>query len=323
MSEQHEERFVGIDVSKAMLEVAIKPTGENWSVANEEAGVRELVRVLEKADPTLIVVEATGGMQSLVVAELAAAGLPVAVVNPRQARDFAKATGRLAKTDAIDAEVLACFGQAIRPEARAIKDEQTQLLTALMSRRRQIVDMLAAEKNRLASAPKAVRKEIRKHIEWLEGRLKAMDGQISDTIKEDPAWREKDLILRSTPGVGPVLSVSLLAGVPELGKLNRQKLAALVGVAPLNRDSGTYRGTRKVWGGRAQVRAVLYMAAVSASRANPVIKSFYQRLIKAGKKPKVALTACMRRLLCILNTMIKNGTRWQQGEAGAGAGVTA
>ena len=179
--------------------------------------------------------------------------------------------------------------------------------------------MLTAEKNRLASAPKSVRKEIRKHIEWLEARLKAMDGQISDTIKENPVWHEKDLILRSTPGVGPVLSVSLLAGVPELGQLSRQKLAALVGVAPLNRDSGAYRGTRKVWGGRAQVRAVLYMAAVSASRANPVIREFYQRLVAAGKKPKVALTACMRRLVCILNSMIKNGTRWGQEEAMARA----
>lgn len=319
MSKQQAERFVGVDVSKAMLEVAVRPTGERWSAQNEETGVGELVKALEKIAPTLIVIEATGGMQSLVVAELVAAGLPVAVINPRQARDFAKATGRLAKTDAIDAEVLASFGQAIRPEVRELKDEQTQLLTALMSRRRQIIDMLTAEKNRLASAPKSVRKEIRKHIEWLEGRLKVMDGQISDTIKENPAWREKDLILRSTPGVGPVLSLSLLAGVPELGKLNRQKLAALVGVAPLNRDSGTYRGTRKVWGGRAQVRAVLYMAAVSASRANPVIRAFYQRLVAAGKKPKVALTACMRRLLCILNTMIKTGTRWRQEEATAGA----
>lgn len=315
MSKSGEERFVGIDVSKAMLEVAVRPSGERWSVANEEAGVRELTSAIEKIAPALVVVEATGGMQTMVVAELAAAGLPVAVVNPRQARDFAKATGRLAKTDAIDADVLASFGQAIRPKVREFKDEQTQLLTALMSRRRQIVDMLTAEKNRLSSAPKAVRKEIRKHIEWLESRLKAMDGQISDSIRENPAWREKDLILRSAPGVGPVLSVSLLAGLPELGKLNRQKLSALVGVAPLNDDSGKHRGTRRVWGGRAQVRAVLYMAAVSASRANPVIRAFYKRLVAAGKKPKVALTACMRRLLCILNTMIKNGTRWRQEEA--------
>jgi transposase len=319
VSERREERFVGIDVSKATLEVAVRPGGERWSVANEEVQVRELTKAIVKLAPTLIVVEATGGLQTLVVAELAAAGLPVAVVNPRQARDFAKATGRLAKTDSIDADVLANFGQAIRPEVRELKDEQAQLLSALMSRRRQIVDMLTAEKNRLAAAPKPVRKEIRKHIEWLEGRLKAMDGQISDTIRENPAWREKDLILRSVPGVGPVLSLSLLAGVPELGRLDRQKLSALVGVAPLNDDSGEHRGRRRVWGGRAQVRAVLYMAIVSATRANPVIRAFYQRLILAGKKPKVALTACMRRLLCILNSMIKNGTRWQQSEVGAGA----
>jgi transposase len=319
VSERRGERFVGIDVSKATLDVAVRPSGERWSVANEEAQVRELTKAIVKLAPTLIVVEATGGMQTLVVAELAAAGLPVAVVNPRQARDFAKATGRLAKTDSIDADILANFGQAIRPEVRELKDEQAQLLSALMSRRRQIVDMLTAEKNRLAAAPKPVRQEIRKHIDWLEGRLKAMDGQISDTIKENPAWREKDLILRSVPGVGPVLSLSLLAGVPELGRLDRQKLSALVGVAPLNDDSGKHRGRRRVWGGRAQVRAVLYMAIVSATRANPVIRTFYERLIAAGKKPKVALTACMRRLLCILNSMIKNGTRWQQRDAGAGA----
>jgi transposase len=317
MSGQREERFVGVDVSKASLEVAVRPGGERWSTANDEREMPSLVERLRQIGPTLIVVEATGGLQTLVVAELSMAGLPVAVVNPRQARDFAKATGRLAKTDPIDAGVLAHFAQAIRPEVRELKDEETQLLTALMSRRRQIVDMLTAEKNRLSVSPKGVRKEIQKHIEWLEARVQLMNRQISDAIKKSPVWREKDRILRSTPGVGPVLSVSLLAGVPELGKLNRQKLAALVGVAPLNRDSGLFKGTRKVWGGRAQVRAVLYMAAVSATRANSVIRAFYQRLIAAGKKPKVAITACMRRLLSILNVMIKNGTRWQEKEAAA------
>jgi transposase len=317
MSGQREERFVGVDVSKASLEVAVRPDGERWSTANDEREMPSLVERLRRIGPTLIVVEATGGLQTLVVAELSMAGLPVAVVNPRQARDFAKATGRLAKTDPIDASVLAHFAQAIRPEVRELKDEETQLLTALMSRRRQIVDMLTAEKNRLSVSPKGVRKEIQKHIEWLEARVQLMNRQISDAIKKSPVWREKDRILRSTPGVGPVLSVSLLAGVPELGKLNRQKLAALVGVAPLNRDSGLFKGTRKVWGGRAQVRAVLYMAAVSATRANPVIRAFYQRLIAAGKKPKVAITACMRRLLSILNVMIKNGRRWQEKEAAA------
>jgi transposase len=316
MSGQREERFVGVDVSKASLELAVRPDGERWSTANDEREMPSLVERLRQIGPTLIVVEATGGLQTLVVAELSMAGLPVAVVNPRQARDFAKATGRLAKTDPLDASVLAHFAQAIRPELRELKDEETQLLTALMSRRRQIVDMLTAEKNRLSVSPKGVRKEIQKHIEWLEARVQLMNRQISDAIKS-PVWREKDRILRSTPGVGPVLSVSLLAGVPELGKLNRQKLAALVGVAPLNRDSGLFKGTRKVWGGRAQVRAVLYMAAVSATRANPVIRAFYQRLIAAGKKPKVAITACMRRLLSILNVMIKNGTRWQEKEAAA------
>jgi transposase len=315
MSQERREQFVGIDVSKATLEVAVSPGGEHWSVVNEEDEVRELVARLRKVDPELIVVEATGGLQQLVAAELAAAELPVAVVNPRQVRDFAKAKGKLAKTDSIDAEVLAEFGQAIRPPVRELKDEQTQALTALMTRRRQIVDMLTAEKNRLAASPKLLRKEIKRHIEWLESRLKVMDDQISDAIRDNPQWREKDRILRSTPGVGPVLSVSLLAGVPELGRLNRQKLATLVGVAPLNDDSGKHRGTRRVWGGRAHVRAVLYMAAVSASRANPVIRAFCQRLVAAGKKPKVALTACMRRLLCILNAMIKNGTCWRQQEA--------
>jgi transposase len=312
MSETIIEKFIGIDVSKESLEVGIRPEGKHWSVANEEGEIASLVELLSELKPALIVVEATGGFQTMVVAKLAAAALPVTVVNPRQVRDFAKATGHLAKTDAIDALVLAHFGDALRPEVRVLKDEQTQELTALMTRRRQIVNMITAEKNRLVTAPKGIRKEIRKHIEWLQGRLNVMNGQIDEAIKNSPVWREKDAILRSSPGVGPVLSVSLLAGLPELGNLNRKKLAALVGVAPLNRDSGGYRGARSVWGGRAQIRSVLYMATISAARANPVIREFYQRLIGSGKKPKVALTACMRKFLTILNAMVKNGTHWDE-----------
>ena len=239
------------------------------------------------------------------------------MVNPRQVRDFAKATGHLAKTDAIDALILAHFGEALRPEVRVLKDEQTQQLTALITRRRQVVDMITAEKNRLPTSPKEIRREIRKHIKWLQGRLNVMNGQLEDSIKNSPVWREKDDILRSFPGVGPVLSVSLLAGLPELGVLNRKKLAALVGVAPLNRDSGGYRGARSVWGGRNQIRSVLYMATISAARNNPVIREFYQRLIGSGKRPKVALTACMRKILTILNSMVKNGTRWNEGKVNA------
>lgn len=312
MTKDSGENFVGIDVSKESLEVGVRPEGRHWSVANEEEEISSLVQQLGELKPTLIVVEATGGFQTMVVARLAAAALPVTVVNPRQVRDFAKATGHLAKTDAIDALVLAHFGEALRPEVRVLKDEQTQQLTALMTRRRQVVDMITAEKNRLTTSPKGIRKDIRKHIEWLQGRLNAMNGDIDKAIKDSPVWREKDEILRSSPGVGPVLSVSLLAGLPELGTLNRKKLAALVGVAPLNRDSGGYHGTRSVWGGRSQIRSVLYMATLSAVRSNPVIREFYQRLTSSGKKPKVALTACMRKFLTILNAMVKNGTRWNE-----------
>ena len=314
MSKHNTQRFVGIDVSKDTLEVGVRPDGKRWSVANSEQEITTLLESLLDVSPALIVVEATGGLQVMVVAELTAAGLPVAVVNPRQVRDFAKATGQLAKTDVIDADILAHFGEALRPEVRDLKDEETQHLTALMTRRRQIVGMLTAEKNRLSMSQKGIRKEIRKHIAWLQGRLDVMNKDISDAIRKSPVWREKDEILRSSPGVGPVLSVSLLAGLPELGTLNRKQVAALVGVAPLNRDSGRYRGSRSVWGGRSEVRAALYMAALVASKWNPVIREFYQRLIAGGKKPKVALTACMRKLLCILNAMIRNGARWNPKE---------
>jgi transposase len=303
--------FVGIDVSKDRLDVAVRPAGRRWEVINDEKGIRLLVGSLKDLRPELIIAEATGGLEIPLVSTLAEAELPIVVVNPRQVRDFAKAVGQLAKTDKIDAEVLAHFGEAIRPEVRPVKSRQLQDLSALVSRRRQLVDMLTMEKNRLASVPKEIRKDITAHIAWLEKRLKDVDGKLSRTVKSCPVWREKDEIMRSVPGVGPVFSSTLLANVPELGELNRRQIASLIGVAPLNRDSGQYSGTRMVWGGRANVRSVLYMATVAAMRWNPVIKSFYQRLIGAGKKFKVAITACMRKLLTIINAMVKSGTMWQ------------
>ena len=311
MSTKTEGLFVGIDVSKKRLDVAVRPEGRRWEVGNDEKSIRLLVSSLKDLPPELIIAEATGGLEIPLVSALAEAGLPIVVANPRQVRDFAKAVGQLAKTDKIDAGVLAHFGEALRPEVRPIKSRQVKELSALVSRRRQLVDMLTMEKNRLASAPKEVRRDITAHIAWLQKRLKDVDGKLSQTVKSCPAWREKDEIMRSVPGVGPVFSTSLLANVPELGKLNRRQIAALIGVAPLNRDSGQHSGTRIVWGGRANVRSVLYMATVAAMRSNPVIKSFYQRLIGAGKKFKVAITACMRKLLTILNAMVKSGTMWQ------------
>jgi len=233
------------------------------------------------------------------------------VLNPRQVRDFAKAVGRTAKTDSIDAEILAHFGEAVKPEIRLLKDEDTQVLTALVTRRRQIIDMLTAEKNRLGISPKVIRKNIQKHIDWLHVRLEDIDRNLDSAIRKSPVWRGKDDLLRSVPGVGQVLSVNLITGLPELGTLSRRQIAALVGVAPLNRDSGLFRGKRTVWGGRAHLRAILYMATLSASRVNPTISHFYRRLIEAGKKPKVALTACMRKLLSILNAIVKNRIPWQ------------
>lgn len=301
---------VGIDISKERLDLFARPSGTAWSVANDVAGIDQLVANLAKLAPELIVLEATGGLELAVVSALATADLPVVVVNPRQVRDFAKATGRLAKTDRIDAEVLAHFAVSVRPEIRPLKDEQTQTLAAMMTRRRQLVEMLTAEKNRLGSSRKVVRKDIQRHIGWLEARLGEIDKDLSSTIRETPLWREQDELFRSVPGVGPVLSCSIVCELPEIGTISDKKIAALVGVAPLNRDSGKFHGKRTVWGGRAHVRAVLYMAAISASRFNPVIRSLYQRLIAAGKKPKVALTACMRKLIVILNAMARNRRRW-------------
>ena len=304
------ELFIGIDICKARLDVADDATSLPWSVANNDAGIASLVERLHALHPTLIVMEATGGLETLLYAALTTAGLPAVVMNPRQVRDFAKALGTLAKTDALDARILARFGAAIQPAVRPMKDAMTQELTALVTRRRQLLAMQTAEKTRLQQAAKWIRKDIKAHIASLEKRLQTIEGHIAEIIKQTPGWKEKDSLLRSVPGVGTVLSMNLLSSLTELGTLNRREIATLVGVAPLNRDSGNVRGKRMVWGGRAQVRAALYMAALSASRFNPVIKPFYQRLIEQGKQPKVALTACMRKLLVILNTMVKTQTAW-------------
>lgn len=302
--------FVGIDVSKAQLDVAVRPDGR-FAVPNEEKGIAQLIERLSAEPPALVVVEATGGFEMPLAGALAAAGVPVVVVNPRQVRDFAKAAGQLAKTDVLDAQVLAHFAEVMRPEPRPLPDEQTQTLAAILMRRRQLVEMLTAEKNRLGGARKPVRKSLRTHITWLERELAHTDSALANTIRESPVWREKDERLRSVPGVGPVLTTTLLANLPELGTLTGKQIAALVGVAPLNRDSGTLRGKRTVWGGRAQIRATLYMAALVAARFNPLIRTFYQRLRAAGKAKKVVLTACMRKLLVILNAMLKHRTPWR------------
>ncbi len=302
--------FVGIDVSQARLDIAVRPVEPPWSVRNDESGIGEVVDRLRSVRPTLIVLEATGGLEVPVVGALAAAELPVVVMNPRQVRDFAKATGELAKTDAIDAGILARFGEAVRPEIRPFKDPQTRALAALLARRRQLVEMLTAEKNRLHRAPQQVGKDIQAHIRWLDKRLETLNLALHEALKQSPVWRIQDKIVRSVPGVGPILSLTLMADLPELGTLNRWEVAALAGVAPFNRDSGRFRGRRAVWGGRAEIRAVLYMSTLAAVRCNPAIGTFYRRLTGGGKKHKVALTACMRKLLVMLNTMVKNQTHW-------------
>ena len=303
--------LIGIDVSKAQLDVAVSPSGETTGFANTDGGIEELVAWAKGVQPHLIVLEATGGLEMLATGRLTAADFPVAVVNPRQVRDFAKATGRLAKTDRIDAQVIAQFGQAIKPVPRALKDEETQRLSALLVRRRQLVDMLTAEKNRLSRAHLRIQKDVKQHIAWLEKRITKTEGELAAAIKASPIWRAKEKILTSAGGVGPVLATTLLCRLPELGDLNRRQISALVGVCPFNRDSGTMRGKRSIFGGRADVRAALYMSTLAATRLNPPIKAFYDRLIRAGKLPKVALTACMRKLLTILNAMVKNHQPWQ------------
>jgi transposase len=301
--------FVGIDVSKAQLDVAFRPTGERMQVSNSEQGISELVKRLQQQKPTLVVLEATGGYQAAVVASLGLAKIPTAVVNPRQVRDFAKATGRLAKTDALDAEVLTHFAEAIRPEPKPLVDEETIALEALMARRRQVVEMITAERNRLAQSHRSLRESIKAHINFLQRELQDIHRDLDGMLRNSALWRESEDLLRSVPGIGRIVTATL-AELPELGKLNRKQIAALVGVAPLNRDSGTTRGKRSIWGGRASVRAALYMATLVASRHNPVVRSFYERLCAVGKAKKVALTACMRKLLTMLNAMMRSNTRW-------------
>jgi transposase len=303
---------IGIDVAKAVLDVAVRPSGEERHLANDAAGITEIVGWLKTLNPQVIVVEATGGYEAPLVAELGIAHLPVAVVNPRQVRDFARATGRLAKTDRLDAQALAHFGQAVRPIPRPLPDEAAQALAALVERRRQVVAMRTAEENRLGATRVAlVRTRIQAHLEWLETDLREIDDELRQRLRTSPLWREQDDLLQSVPGVGPILSLTLLAEVPELGRLSHGQIAALVGVAPLNRDSGSLRGRRAVWGGRRAVRTALYMGTLRATRCNPTIQAFYSRLLEAGKAKKVALVACMHKLLTILNAMLKHQTPWQ------------
>jgi len=305
------EHFVGIDVAKATLEVHVRPSGESVTVAYDEAGLHQLVARWQALPATLIVLEATGGYEVTVAATLASAGLPVAVVNPRQIRDFARATGQLAKTDRLDAAMIARFAEAVRPAVRPLAVPAAEALGALVARRRQLVDMLAAERNRQSQArPRQLQQRIGAHVHWLTKAVADIDKELTTTIRATPVWRQKDELLTSVPAVGPVTAHTLIADVPELGQLGRRQIAALIGVAPLNRDSGQWRGRRMIGGGRAQVRTVLYMATLVAVRHNPRLAAFYARLTAAGRPKKVALVAAMRKLLTILNAIVRDRRPW-------------
>lgn len=305
----------GIDVSKDWLDVAIG--NEASRMANDAAGIGALIERLRGADVEWVVMEATGGYETQAASAIAGAGLRLAVVNPRQVRDFAKATGRLAKSDRIDAQVIAAFGEAIEPQIVRLPDEQTRELQELLMRRQQLVGMRVQEANRLAMMAGAMRKQIKAHIAWLDKAIDEVNTDITARLRASPVWREKDELLRSLKGIGPITSSTLMASLPELGQLDRRSIAALVGVAPFNRDSGTFRGRRAIWGGRAQVRHMLYMAATTAIRSNPVIKPFYERLVARGKPHKVAVVACMRKMLTILNAMTRSNTHWTPALHGA------
>jgi transposase len=309
-------QWVGIDVSKATLDVFVQPTGEHWQMTNTQTQIDALVEQVAALAPERIVLEASGGYEVLLVAALASRQLPVVVVNPRQVRDFARAMGQLAKTDRIDAQVLARFGEAIRPDVRPVPDATTRAVAALISRRRQLQEMLTAEQNRLISAavqdaPEPLREQLAEHIDWLRRQLAQVDHDLRQQLQASPVWRERENLLRTIPGIGPVTSATLLSQLPELGQLDRKAIAKLVGVAPLNRDSGTLHGRRRVWGGRAAVRAVLYMAALVATRCNALIRRFYERLRAAGKPAKVALVACMHKLLLLCNSVLRSATPWR------------
>ena len=307
--------FVGIDVAKATLDVAVRPSGETWHTANDSDGIDGLLQRIAALAPALVVLEATGRYEAPCAAALASAGLPVTVVNPRQVRDFARATGRLAKTDALDAAVLALFAERVRPEPRPLPDAESEALAAILGRRRQLITMLVAEKNRAHVAAWAVQKSVAKHVRWLERELAGVDDDLTSAIRESTVWRAKEDLLRGVPGVGRVLATTLLADLPELGRLDRREIAALVGVAPLNRDSGSFRGQRSVWGGRATVRTALYMGALAAVRSNPPVRALYVRLVARGKPKKVALVACMRKLLITCNAVVRDGEAWDVSRA--------
>lgn len=306
--------YIGIDVAKAQLDIAVRPSGEQWVSLLTPNDATSLVAVVERVQtlqPTLVVLEATGGREIPVAAALAARGVPVAVVNPRQVRHFARAIGQLAKTDALDAQVLAHFAEVVRPTPRPLPDASAQEFSALLARRQQLVSMRTAERQRLDTAVLAVQPHIQRHLAWLDAELAELDHFLRERVQASPVWRERDDLLRSVPGIGPTTALTLVADLPELGQLDRKAIAALVGVAPFNCESGTLRGRRIVWGGRARVRAALYMATLVATRHNPVIRAFYERLCAAGKPKKLALTACMHKLLLILNAIVRHGTTWQ------------
>jgi len=302
---------VGIDVSKDWLDIVVLPSGETWRTKNEEETICELVKKLEQLKPERIVVEATGGYEQQVAVQLYLASLPLCRVNPKRTRYFARSLGQLAKTDKLDGKVLALFGERIKPPLTRLPSEKEQVLSAFITRREQISNFLVAERNRLHTAPRQLHASLNEHIIWLKHQLKQLEREINNFVNDDPDFKEKADLLLEVPGVGKQTAAKLIADLPELGDCDRKQIAALVGVAPYNRDSGRKSGQRYISGGRPDVRSILYMATLTATRYNPVIREMYQRLLKAGKKKKVALVACMRKLLTILNALLRDRSHWK------------